>query len=289
MAFHKILVGVGRTETSLAAARWAAGQFAATATTVLVGCSRAGASGDRAPLRAELEPVLERLREELGAERTRALVRDGAPASCLAAAAAEFAVDLVCIGAPRPRELASLTGTAERLLHDCRAALLVVRGRVAGRPRRILASVDQSDLTDAVLRAVAELAQDAVHTAVVHALPHRYTGVAALLSSSRNAGELEGKQEAQARQWLEARLAAAGLPIASVEVLIGRGDPAHVIRHAAEQQGTDLIVAGNRGAGAVGRIVLGSVARSLVHEAPCPVLLVREHATQPSEASSGST
>src|SRR5579864_1419870 len=38
----------------------------------------------------------------------------------------------------------------------------------------------------------------------------------------------------------------------------------------------DLIVAGTRGLGAFGRMVLGSVSTQLVNQAPCPVLVVRK-------------
>jgi nucleotide-binding universal stress UspA family protein len=52
------------------------------------------------------------------------------------------------------------------------------------------------------------------------------------------------------------------------------GDPAlELTRECGE--GTDLLVVGSRGYGPVTRVLLGSVSRKVVQEAPCPVLVVR--------------
>ena len=50
---------------------------------------------------------------------------------------------------------------------------------------------------------------------------------------------------------------------------------AEILRHAAEQN-VDLIVMGTHGRGALGHMVMGSVAERVVRRAPCPVLTVRE-------------
>jgi nucleotide-binding universal stress UspA family protein len=52
------------------------------------------------------------------------------------------------------------------------------------------------------------------------------------------------------------------------------GDPAMELpRECAE--GVDLLVVGSRGYGPVARVLLGSVSRKIVQDAPCPVLVVR--------------
>jgi len=47
-----------------------------------------------------------------------------------------------------------------------------------------------------------------------------------------------------------------------------------VVRYAREES-IDLIVMGTHGRGAVGHLLLGSVAERVVRKAPCPVLTVR--------------
>jgi nucleotide-binding universal stress UspA family protein len=55
----------------------------------------------------------------------------------------------------------------------------------------------------------------------------------------------------------------------------GRGGAAEVICEAAKQEGADLVVVGTRGQNAIARALLGSVSTTVVHEAPCDVLVVR--------------
>jgi nucleotide-binding universal stress UspA family protein len=77
----------------------------------------------------------------------------------------------------------------------------------------------------------------------------------------------ERRDEAQAQ--LDALLAYLG-DIATGEVVIG--DPATELAYAGNQ--LDLLVTGSRGYGPVRRLMLGSTSTRLVHEAPCPVLVL---------------
>jgi nucleotide-binding universal stress UspA family protein len=60
-----------------------------------------------------------------------------------------------------------------------------------------------------------------------------------------------------------------------------RGDPITEICAAAES--ASLLVVGAHGWGALKRVVFGSVSGSLLHDAPCPVLVVREDVPAPEE------
>lgn len=51
----------------------------------------------------------------------------------------------------------------------------------------------------------------------------------------------------------------------------GGGSPAGVLTDLAEREGVDAIAIGSSGSGRLGRALLGSVGRGLLHGAPCPV------------------
>ena len=53
------------------------------------------------------------------------------------------------------------------------------------------------------------------------------------------------------------------------------GDPAEVILDAAEAEGADVIVLGNKGMTGASRFFLGGVPNKVTHHAPCSVLIVR--------------
>lgn len=57
--------------------------------------------------------------------------------------------------------------------------------------------------------------------------------------------------------------------------IVKLGDPRDVILEVAEAQRADLIVIGTHGRRGLSRLVLGSVAESVVRTAACPVLTVR--------------
>lgn len=138
----------------------------------------------------------------------------------------------------------------------------------------ILLAVDGSAHSIRVIDAVVKLARDMkqarVHVLNVQEEPVLYGEVAVYISPekarqyAREAGE---RVVAQACE----RLHAAGMTSSS-EVVIGAIAPSIVER--ATAHGAQLIALGTRGMGALGNLVLGSVAMKVVHLASVPVLLV---------------
>jgi nucleotide-binding universal stress UspA family protein len=68
-----------------------------------------------------------------------------------------------------------------------------------------------------------------------------------------------------------------------VEHRLAEGDPAVQICRLAAESNCDLIVMGTHGRTGMGRLLMGSVAEQVVRKAPCPVLTVKEPATEARE------
>ena len=65
------------------------------------------------------------------------------------------------------------------------------------------------------------------------------------------------------------------------EYEIMEGDVPEQILHIAHSRHADVIVVGSRGHGAIAGAILGSVSRAIVHDAECPVLVVKEKPATP--------
>ena len=142
----------------------------------------------------------------------------------------------------------------------------------------ILVAVDGSPESDAAVRWAADEA--ALHDAPI-TLAHVVVPVVASWPVRSLQGEFNQWQEDNARQVIEqaekvvrARRDESALPQVRTEILHDYDVTALV---SASKQ-AQMVVVGNRGLGAVGRAVLGSVSSGLVHHARCPVAIV--HADQ---------
>ena len=72
---------------------------------------------------------------------------------------------------------------------------------------------------------------------------------------------------------LKARLGGADV----AEVCVVRGQPARTIVKFADEEGCDLIVMATHGTAGLHHALVGSVTRKVIHQAKCPVLVVRLH------------
>jgi nucleotide-binding universal stress UspA family protein len=88
-----------------------------------------------------------------------------------------------------------------------------------------------------------------------------------------DAADASRQQSEQLAGEMTARLRAAGL---EAQPDPREGDAAAGILAAARGWKADIIVLGTHGRTGLGRLVLGSVARNVLHHAPCSVLVVRE-------------
>ena len=138
-------------------------------------------------------------------------------------------------------------------------------------PAPVLLSTDGSAEARLALRASVDLAgRMGAPLHLVHAwlqpIPYEYM--------SMQYGTVEFRDEAEAVLRAESRRAArAGLKPA--HAYLERGRPGMLIGRLAGRIDARLLVAGSRGLGAFGRLVIGSVSDELVRYAPCPVLVCR--------------
>jgi nucleotide-binding universal stress UspA family protein len=92
-----------------------------------------------------------------------------------------------------------------------------------------------------------------------------------------SADEIEAEQaaaETAAKDAL-ARTVAAISTSAPVVQRVEVGDAGAMLCRLAEELAADVVVVGSRGRGVIKRALLGSVSTHVVHNAPCPVLVVR--------------
>jgi nucleotide-binding universal stress UspA family protein len=135
----------------------------------------------------------------------------------------------------------------------------------------IVVGVDGSDPNRKAVEAAARLAASIGATLfLVHAdevLPGR---VAPVREASDEVGEILHEAEALAKE-LGANIG--GL----IEAVVGLKGPAGALDEAAVEHHADLIVVGTRGHGPWAGAVLGSVSQRLLHNPPCPVLVIPNH------------
>ncbi|MFD0961775.1 universal stress protein [Paenibacillus chungangensis] len=60
------------------------------------------------------------------------------------------------------------------------------------------------------------------------------------------------------------------------ELKVAFGNPADVIVEWSQNNHTDMIIIGSRGLNAVSEVIMGSVSRKVLHQANCPVLIVKK-------------
>lgn len=294
MRLKRIVVGIDFSAPSIAAAKWVARYFTGAHVTlvhaVFVPQPPRFLRGRLPAAELLIDSVeegattrLEQLRSLLGSAQVDIDVRVGRPTDQLASAAREYAADLMVVGRHGEREgvWRHLGSTAERLVRVSPAPVLLAPGLHDRRPSRILVAIDDSDATPRVMAAASTLADrfgahvTALHVVSSAVLSHVLSMAAASGQDEMTPAEVQDEFRLDTDRWIQG-LIDAGVPPLHADSEVAFGTSGQEILSAAERLGSDLIVIGSRGAGAVRRTLLGSTVSAVVREAACPVFVVVE-------------
>ena len=144
------------------------------------------------------------------------------------------------------------------------------------RIRRILAPTDLSDRTTCAVRYAAELADKfGAELILLHIVPDTVLALPdAVMPAPVMTSDLNALTEA-GRTGLANVVAALKLEARNPRLEVRLGSPEQEIVAAATDFGADLVCVSTHGRDGLARVLLGSVAESVVRHAPCPVLTVR--------------
>jgi nucleotide-binding universal stress UspA family protein len=202
-------------------------------------------------------------------------ISTGAPAEAIAEVATnqpQMLVAMVMHGYQGLRRLAA-DSVADCLVHTTATPMFLVRDGAAQSAhswtlRRILVPLDGSALARQALPLARTLAMCARAELVLLRAVVAPAGHSALPGACQ-----------EARQQLAVLTAQLGHQQLPVEPVVTSGDPAEAIVSEASRRAVDLIVMATHGYSGVKRWALGSVADSVLHATPTPLLLVHPHAS----------
>ena len=170
----------------------------------------------------------------------------------------------------------ALVGSTSMQLAAYASCPVVVVREVAARHganRRVFVGVDGSDLsTEATGYAFEQASQRGLGLTVLHAWDATvYTSSVAMSALAETWNDLEVEQDgitsAAIAGWTEK------YPDVDVRTQVLQGRPADILVDASG--GAELVVVGSRGRGGFRGLLLGSVSRSVLHRAHCPVAVIR--------------
>ena len=140
--------------------------------------------------------------------------------------------------------------------------------------KNILASIDFSDVTGAVVQSAAGIA-NAFQTSLylLHVAPPDpdFIGYEPGPQTVRDGVAQKFRKEHQQLRELESELKSKGL---DVHALLVQGATAEKILQEAKRLQAEMIVIGSHGHGALQKLLVGSVAEGILRKVPCPVLIV---------------
>lgn len=208
------------------------------------------------------------------------LIEDGTPQALILSLAEKWLADLIIVGSQGLTDAAGilLGSVADSVIRHAHCPVLVVRQ--GKQTKRIVAGTDFSDPALPALRAAAnEAERTGAALIVVHSLdlvwslasyPVMAFGGMPFNISSEEISKLNVAATQRLEESLE-QLHVAG------EAVVTTGSAGVAILQIAAERAADLIVVGTVGRTGLRRALLGSVAETVVKQAACSVMIVRQH------------
>jgi nucleotide-binding universal stress UspA family protein len=200
-------------------------------------------------------------------------VTRGSPSERLDRLAGRVGADLIVVGRrgqSRIRELL-LGTTARRLIRHGRHPVLVVAGAPTTPYRRALVGIDFSAAAWRAARTAQRLLLRAAALTAVHAYDDPLREPPGLRPRERGLARLELRDRAR-------RIRRALEPLVGNgtrwSLVVKEGDPRRVLLEAGRRKKADLIAVGSAGRSGVDRVLVGSVAETVIEHARCDVLVV---------------
>ena len=141
-------------------------------------------------------------------------------------------------------------------------------------PRVIVVGVDGSESSIDATRAAVDLARARSAKLYIVTVVRPPEGWWGIVGSPPTAEALGDSLSDAQRDVLDRALRAVDLTDLDYETQEEIGEPSSRLIDTCSRVDADLLVVGRRGAGLFRRMVVGSVANHVVHDAPCPVLVV---------------
>lgn len=191
--------------------------------------------------------------------------------------ARQIRADLIVVGAcsNHPPSGSSFGTTAQKLARKSRIPLLVVKQPPQLPYRRMLVATDFSLAS----RQAMEIALTVAPQAEIDLLHvHRFWGESRLSLAGvgpEDRSSFRRQYETSVSTMLQEWLAKIELNGRCVNLHVRQGSPADVVSHLAAELQVDLVVMGTTGRSGLPYLLLGSVAETVLHTAPCDTLIVR--------------
>ena len=151
---------------------------------------------------------------------------------------------------------------------------------------KILIATDGSDYSKAAIEKACEMVVKSENTAIkIVSVYQAYLPFDMYPQSVQYAEEFERAMHKQAEEYADEAVATIRecFPDTNIELTtqVTMGATNRIIIETAKEWNADLIVVGSHGRGFWGRTMIGSVSDSVIHHAPCSVLVVRTAAEKP--------